>query len=199
MRRRTAVAFLAGAVACASQRVDFAAPDRATETDSYDAVLRRWTRDAKLYVGFDAQLSLRATLKTWDFQQAMVRRYADRYKLTDAERQALHEKERARTREYFDFIVVVHTPELRRNDLDSKTSAWRVRLKVNGAESLAEPVRLVSAGRDPVVEAFFPLHSAFSKTYVASFRRPHGEVRDVALTIAGPEGNATVSWSSAAN
>lgn len=187
------------ALACASQRVDFSASDRATEADSYRTVLARWTREAKLYVGFDAQLAIRATLKTWDFQQAMVREFANRYRLTAPERDALYEKERARTREFFDFILVVHTLELRRNDLDAKTTAWRVRLKVNDADLPLEPVRLVSAGKDPVVEAFFSYHSAFTKTYVASFKRPPGEIRSARLTVAGPEGAATVAWSASAD
>ena len=197
MRRFAAVTFLA--IACAPGRVDFAAPDRAAETDSYPSVLGRWTRESKLYRGFDAQLSVRATLKTWDFQQAMVREYAGRYRLTAAERDLLYEKERVRTRNFFDFIVVVHTPELRRNDLDAKTSAWRMRLKVNDVDPPQEPIRLVPAGKDPVVEIFFPIHSAFSRTYVASFARATGEIRNVRLTIAGPEGATTLAWSNAAN
>jgi hypothetical protein len=193
LRRFAAVTLLA--LACAAQHVDFAAPDRLAESESYRTVLLRWTREAKLYVGLDAQLSVRAVLKTWDFQQAMVRHSAARYRLPDAERAALFEKERIRTRDFFDFIVVVHTPELRRNNLDAKNTAWRVRLLVNGGANPAVPVRLVSAGRDPVVEEFFQMHSAFSKTYVVSFPRPVGDIRSVALTIAGPEGSASVVWS----
>jgi len=169
----------------------------------YNGELRRWTREARLYSGFEERLSVVATYRGPSFKSAYSDYYARSFALSDSQKAGLLRKDRQALGQYSEFLLSVHTSEARLNNLDSKKSPWKIYLSdSNGTR--AEPLSVVKVERsDPVRGEFFPYIDLWSTAYVLRFPRhigPDGTVlpsRDAAfikLTISSVLGQVELKW-----
>lgn len=200
-------ALIGAAGGCAPRQpkpVDFSESARAFGPRDYAGVRQSWTRHGQIMQNEKRALELWAVLKSPEFRQAYVERYAEMYSIGDAERRAMLEQQLATSREWYEFHATVQTHDWRWNDLAKKNSPWRV-LLVDAAGVEISPASIEIARLPPLVEAeLFPDQTAFSTTYAIRFRRT-SEGDDgrrfagadsglLTLRVLGPVGRTDLVW-----
>ncbi|MBP6835529.1 MAG: hypothetical protein KA978_32390 [Deltaproteobacteria bacterium] len=208
--RRGALALgLAMAVgACASPTVSLRQGPRAYTAESYDVVLRRWTREGHQYAlqGLDDRIAVTATYESWDFRWAYVVRYAQDFRLTTPERQELLQHTLEAAQQEHEFYVALYTQSRRWGELTRPTSAWRVLLLNDRREEVA-PVAIEPINRPGAVElTYFPYTTVWRQAFRIRFpkylRSASGaevevideRVRSFRLRFSGPLGTTDLVW-----
>ena len=215
-RRRSTARLRWGAglvlLSCATSNapaVDFSSPPPQYASNSYPEVYNRWTRHEKVLHELDSALEVWATYKSRDYREAFVARYADAYRLSDAERQRIEVAQKEAERGAYEFVVTAQSAIYRWNDLEKKGSAWRISLR-DGAGHELSPEKVSYEKLPEMYEReFFPVKTPFTRTYTVRFARPtaseakpgadDGFVGEpsgqLVLRIAGPFGAADLTWS----
>nr|MBK7065726.1 hypothetical protein [Deltaproteobacteria bacterium] len=208
--RRGALALgLAMAVgACASPTVSLRQGPRAYTAESYDVVLRRWTREGHQYAlqGLDDRIAVTATYESWDFRWAYVVRYAQDFRLTTPERQELLQHTLEAAQQEHEFYVALYTQSRRWGELTRPTSAWRVLLLNDRREEVA-PVAIEPINRPGAVELTYFRYTtvwrqAFRIRFPKYLRSASGaevevideRVRSFRLRFSGPLGTTDLVW-----
>jgi hypothetical protein len=199
------IAMGVAAMGCASsqaQSVDFSGATKHYRADDYAGVHAAWTRHAKLVQDVGTVMEIWATFKSWDFRQAYVEKYAKAYDLHEGERELLAKSQQEMARTEFEIHLVAQSTVDRWNDLDRRSSAWRITLlDGTGAELPPSSVKIEKVPEIYETE-FFPNRTPFSRTYCLRFVRPDGggdsfvgpESGRLILRIASPMGRVEVAW-----
>ncbi|MBM4358617.1 MAG: hypothetical protein FJ096_10975 [Deltaproteobacteria bacterium] len=197
----TALAALAG---CGAPQVSLARTPREYVATDYPSVLDRWTRTESLFL-FDEltrALSVTATFEAWDFRWAYVIRYAQDYRLTIPQREALLRERLAATDEHHEFYLALYGEEDRQNDLTRPDSAWIVRLFDSSGSEIA-PSSIEAVTRPGVLEQrFYPYSTVWRRAFRVRFptKQPDGRptiaptAAWLGLRFAGPWGNTDLTW-----
>jgi hypothetical protein len=203
--RVLALACAAAWVGCslsAPKPVDFSDVTRNYRPADYSTVYESWTRHAKLVRDVGTVIEAWATYQSWGFRQAYVSQYASIYGLSDADRATLMHSQLEESRANYEFHVAVQTTTDRWNDLDRKSSPWRVTLlDATGAELGPTSLQVVKLP-DLYETQFFPSRTEFTRTYAISFARagsggpPFAGPASgrLALRFAGPMGQIDLVW-----
>jgi len=198
----TVVASSANCRSTAPESVDFSTRPRNFVPQDYGDIYERWTRHDHVWDGEGLVIETWATLKSWEFREAFVEKYAKAYALGEDDRAGLREAEREAAQGTVEFVVAAQTNDFRSNDIDDRDSAWRVYL-TDESGARFEP-DAIEVARFPSIyeDVFFSSHTAFSRTYVIRFDRAPSRggaetSRETALSlwIAGPRGSARMVWS----
>ena len=218
---RKSSAALAGALLCSlfacgaptPRPVDLSSGNREYSTDDYGRVVNRWTRHARLQkdfdkvAPFDTALDVRATFEAWDWRWAYVERYADTYKLPEADKQKFREEQLATAKKVHEFHVAAQASRYEWTDfLNKKNAVWRiVMFDDSGREVAPSDVWPVKA---PLAQeaAFFPyiggIDQPFTTLVVFRFDAefPDGtptispDTKHVTLRFSGPLGTVDLVW-----
>lgn len=185
------------------QLVNFSTSPRDYSGQDYPDVYERWTRHAKVVHDVDSALEVWATYKSIDFREAFVARYAEAYSLADEDRERLRSAQRDAAASDYEFLVQSQSANYRWNDLEKKTSPWRVSLRDGrGSELVPDSVK-VEKLPDMFERVFYPAKTPFTKTYTVRFSRGAGDREGtfsgertglITLRFASPMGNADLSW-----
>ncbi len=211
-RARFVVALGLTAIAsCAAPKpviVDFSEAQHDYQSRDYVEVYQRWTRHQVVrHEIADDALEAWATLKSWDFREAYVEHYAAIYSLSDTEKAALRAAQLESARDAYEFHVTAQSTNYKWNDLEKRSSAWRVTLVDGAGHELApESVRLEKLP-DPYEIEFFPAKGPFTRSYAIRFVKPaptDGKEPDfvgprsgsLTLRIASPVGRLELAWQS---
>jgi hypothetical protein len=198
-----AAALVAGCGPPKPRLVDFSETPRNFRGKDYRAVYDLWTRHDKLLYGTASALEVWVTYKSWEFREAFIEHYADVYGLPAADRSSLRASQLEAAREGYEFFVTAQTGQFEWNDLDKKSSAWRISL-IDGAgrEILPESVEPPHLP-DAFITEFFPDRTPFSRSYVVHFVAPvagsdfgGAHTGRLTLAIASPLGRANLTWQS---
>lgn len=182
--------------------VDFSPQVTIPEGRDYQDVRQRWTRHAQIITDAGTVLEVWATLKSPEFRLGYVEHYADTYRLTDEDRVKLREDQLRQSQEVWEFHVDAQSTDYRWNDLEKRSSPWKITL-VDAAGHALSPLS-VEVPRLPelYVQEFFPTRTDFSRTYVVKFKVPTAEdsafsgARSgyVTLRFAGPIAMTELVW-----
>jgi len=205
------VAGLAAVAAClaacwrsAPVIVDFSTPGREYRSSEYHDVYERWTRHEKIMSGVEPALEVWATYKSQEFRQAFVAHYAETYAMKAEARETLRRTQVEAAAAAYEFEVTAQSANYKWNDLEKKSSPWRV-LLVDGAGHELTPERItVERLPDLFEREFYPAKTPFSKTYLIRFIRGAGHEDgfsgersgELSLRFAGPLGSSDLRWSS---
>jgi hypothetical protein len=151
-------------------------------------------------------LELWATLKSWDFRQAFVAKYAAAYHLQDGEREALAKSQQDVARSVYEIHLVTQSTADKWNDLERRNSTWRITL-LDGTGAELSPLS-ITAEKLPEIYLleFFPRRTPFTRIYTVRFSRPeHSEAGGgeafvgaasgrLVLRIDSPIGEVEVAW-----
>ncbi len=184
--------------------VDFADATRAYRAADYPRVRDGWTRRGKLITDAGTVLEASATFKTSDFRQAYVEYYGDAYGLSESDRQTLRQSQLEAASRTFEFHVCAESTNFKWNDLEKKTSPWRVTL-VDGTGVEISPDSIETPKLPELYESqFFPMRTAFSRTYVLRFSRAPRDTEGppfagtasgrLILRFASPAGRVDLVW-----
>ncbi|WP_408889909.1 hypothetical protein VZQ01_35340 [Myxococcus faecalis] len=134
----------------------------------YRALLAKYTGHQEIYDGFDTRLFAGATLQTWTFREARVKRQAAFQVLPDAKVAELLAEERAESSQVHEFFLGVHVNDYRYLDFDFRRSIWRLALVTPAGE--VTPVRIRRLGRaDLEMRAYYPYTNVFWVGYEVQF------------------------------
>ncbi len=202
MTRALAAAVLAAALLTAGCGA-FSRQAEARPDGTYREILDRWTRQDREYDELETKLYVAATYKSWPFRQAYVAQYARIYLLPERERQALLDRETASLEQFHDFVLSAYTPVRQSGDFLTRTGIWKlylegpggVRVPTSRVERVAEPL--------PVLEAFYPYVTRWSRVFLVRFPRlaadgqdvlPNPETDRFRLVLASTEARAALTW-----
>jgi len=175
----------------------------------YPDVLKRWTRHYRIIRQFDTALDLHATMLSWEFRWAYTVALSRWYRLTEAEKKRMWERQQQDLDAGVDFIVAAASSDSSWNDLEKGTpdpamapgeavkhSMWRLTLEVDSAAPvLPVEIRVI----DPVSKLhrdMFPYAGFFHRLYLVRF--PKGSVpehaRVIRLRAASSLGAGGLKW-----
>lgn len=182
--------------------VDFSETPRGLVGHDYPRVYRHWTRHEKVLHGLDPAIEVWATLKSWEFREAFLSRYAEIYRVPEPRRVELRSFELGQAREGFEFLVTAQSAKFQWNDFERPNSAWKITL-VDGTGRELDPDKIeIPRLPDAYLESFYPDRTPFSRTYLVRFARPGGReflgprTGRLMLRIASPIGTAELIWQS---
>ncbi len=210
MRRRPwawqlACALWALSAGCATLRtpvVDFSEGTKSYRQEDYPTVFEAWTRHAKLVQDVGTAMEIWATFESWDFRQAYVAKYAKVYDLSDDEREEIAKSQKETARAVYEIHLVAQSTNDRWNDLDRRSSPWRITL-LDGTGAELAPTSIKVEKLPEIYETeFFPTRTLFSKTYTLKFVRPVGTGESfigpqsgrIILRMDSPIGKVEVTW-----
>ena len=196
-----------GALGCGTSKpsvVDFSSAPRTYRSEDYHVVYKRWTRHEKVVHDVEAALEVWATFKSRDYREAFVAHYAEGYSLNDADRERLRQAQREAAAGGYEFLVTAQSANYKWNDLEKKSSPWRVTLVDGLGRAIAPDELKVEKLPDMFEREFFPAKTPFTKTYAVRFSRGAGKDEDfvgektgqIILRFAGPLGRADLVWTS---
>ena len=170
---------------------------------SYKAVLMDWTREARIYKGFDVELIAAATYKSSLFRNAYSNEYARAYKLTEAEKKKLIKDQEDAFAIYNDFVVTAYVPDKKHNDFGKKDSVWKIYLTI-GEKDRIKPVEIRKIKKiDARISHFFPYINIWKSVYLVRFpvKFPGTEkiilndsISSIKLVITSVTGSAEMEW-----
>ncbi len=190
-----------GLLACGEPRVSLARGPRRYGPDSYDTVLKRWTRSGRTLDHLDTPLAVTATFFSWDFAWAYAVKKAKILRLGKREALRLRKEILARSQQTLEFYVAAATQDLVANDLARKDSLWRVTLWTDaGLRVPASDIEQVRR-KEGFPTRLFPYTGPFHEGYWVRFPRTWrgkpvlpGNTKWFALSFAGPKGYVRLVW-----
>ena len=195
---------LAAWVGCATSRpqvVDYSESAHMFRESDYPATREAWTRTGKLVQDIGTVLEGWATLKGPEFRQAYVAKYAAVYSLTDSERDGLAKAQIQVSHTTYEIHLIAQSTSEKWNDLERRTSPWRVSL-VDGTGSELGPTSIkVEKFPELYEQNFFPDRTPFSRSYTLKFAKPDAGDGFVGpssgrliLRISSPQGKVEFVW-----
>lgn len=190
---------------CASTRsssVDFSEATKTYRNDDYQAAFDAWTRHAKMVQDIGTVMEVWATFKSWDYRQAYVAKFVKVYDLADSEREQLEKSQKENASAVYEIHLVVQSTVDKWNDLERRTTPWRLTL-IDGTGAELAPTSVKVEKLPEIYEnAFFPSRTPFSRTYTIRFVRPEGggesfvgpQSGRMILRLASPIGKVEVVW-----
>jgi hypothetical protein len=151
------------------------APDPGTREGEWALVRNAATRRAMLYDRFQHRATVTVTYLGAKERDAKVRRLAEWLGWTEQERLEAAKAEQAEAARYEDFLVALYTADRKSNDLDSRSSVWRLALTAAPAEEqVTRDARIQDV--NATLTRLFPYLSPFDNVYRVRFNRPVGRV-----------------------
>jgi hypothetical protein len=127
------------------------------------------TRRAQLYDRFSQRASATVTYLGVPERQAKVDQLAQWMGWTEQEKARQLKAELDEAARYDDFLLAFYTPERKANDLDLKTSIWRVALKLEGGDLVTHDATTLDV--DATVANLYPYISPFDTVYRLRFNK----------------------------
>ncbi|HET7754388.1 MAG TPA: hypothetical protein VFK85_10810 [Anaeromyxobacteraceae bacterium] len=192
-RRRVllAAAVLATAVACARvDRLLETSPKPSPEDGAWAEQRDRWTRQASLYDGLAMRALATATYQSPEARRTRAERTAAWKAMTPPERAALLADEESELQKYDDFVVSITTADPADNDLNSRTTDWRIAIVRSDAPDVVGP-EVVELRADALLRTLYPKIGDFDTAYRVRFARQPGIetwAKPFTLRLAGPRG-----------
>jgi hypothetical protein len=206
-RIAAASGLLAAAVAGCTPKplpVDFSGAPRQYRSGDYRDVYDRWTRHETVVHQLELVLEVWSTYKSWDFREAYMAHYAELYGMEDEARERVRQVNKDAAASAYEFVVTAQTNNYKWNDLEKKSSPWRLSLVDGlGRELYPEPIK-VEKLPEMVEREFFPVKTPFTRMYTVRFARPAGGDGEfsgersgtLALRVSGPFGRTDLVWTS---
>jgi hypothetical protein len=199
-------ACLTVALGCTLARpvVDFSETSKSLRSEDYPTTFESWTRHAKLIQDIGTVMEIWGTFKSWEFRQAYVAKFAKVYSLADSEREQVAKAQKEAARAVYEIHLVAQSTSDRWNDLERRTSPWRMTLIDGTGAELAPSSIKVERLPEIYENEFFPTRTPFSRTYTVRFVPPESGSESfigppsgrMILRLASPMGKVEILWES---
>jgi len=166
-------------------------------------VSERWTREARIYRGFDVELIAAATFKTASFRKAWADEYERVFLLTESEKNKLVKDQVNAAELFHDFLLAAFVPEKKWNNFDKKDSVWKIYLTTDDQRHLdAVEIRRVRKV-DATISHFYPFVTPWKFVYQVRFPRVYPGTAEpvisdhtttVNLVLTGVQGTTEMQW-----
>ncbi len=172
-----AAALAAGLLACSGSLAEVVAknPVPGIREGDWEATRNKATRRFKLSDRFEHRATVTATYLGEPERRAKVDRLAAWLGWTEQEKAQHLKQELDEAARYDEFFVALYTANTRDNDLDSKTSVWRLSIQVDGGEVVTQDARAMN--NTATLAGLFPYVSPFDSLYRVRFNKVAGGSR----------------------
>ena len=177
-------------------------PDSRSKPE-YKQVFEGWTKEDRIYKGFDCKLIAAATYKSMPFRRAYAQEYAELYRLNPVEQDKFLRDQEDAAATFIEFILAAYVPDKKWDDFQEEKSTWKLDLSIDGGAHVA-PVEVRKLERDNVVlKHFFPYVTPWKSVYLLRFpsrRRDTGDAlvgaenRLLTLSVSSVLGAAEMTW-----
>jgi hypothetical protein len=178
-------------------------------TEAYEPVCEDWSRDARIYRGFEVELIATATYKSEEYRRAYTDEYAQAYQLTaQAKQDFWQDQSEALTRGH-EFVMASFVSLEQWDDFHRADSMWKIYF-VNDQDDRVVPVEIRQfkrqgkvKRRDSVKSHFLPYDTPWKSVYTIRFPydvpgtdRPlvSEETKSFKLVITSVLGLAQMEW-----
>lgn len=187
----------AGALGCSGiNALKTKAPDPGTTEGDWAVIRNAATRRAIVYDEFQHRATVTVTYLAPAVREARARRLNQWLGWTQQELANRLETEATEGARYDDFLVAFFTSDRHSNDLDSRTSVWRIAVRLeNGDEVITHDAQALDA--NATVSSLFPYVSPFDTVYRVRFSRVPGpplEQRRFTLELASALGKMELTF-----
>ncbi len=125
-----------------------------------------------MYSEFEPMFSAQITSLDQEIREAYVKEMASQFRLRSEDETKLAIEQLQENEKFFTFIVSVATREREWNDLNMKSSNWRVILENPDASVQLDPERIeVFSQTNDTLRYFYPTMTTFTRTYKIRFER----------------------------
>ena len=172
-------------------------------TETYKSVSDKWSREARIYRGFEVKLIVSATFKSHEFRRAYADEYAEAHKLTSQEKKHFMEDQLNAATLGHEFLMASFVPEKKWDDFDKFKSMWSLYL-VNDKDERVAPIEVRRVKRhNAVTPHFYPYITPWKSIYTVRFPYdiPEGDrpfigdkTKEVKLVITSVLGTAEMQW-----
>lgn len=192
----TSLAFCAAVqlTACSSPNPSASSASAEAGADYFDLLEAR-TSSAQVYEGFYNTMDVKAGLLTGEVVQAQFAYLKKIYQWDDAQYMKERDKALIQIQKETEVFLSFFVPEKKHDDINKKTTTWRVFLDVEGRryEGVATKLKNVLADQ----QALYPFHTRWATGYKIKF--PIAAVlldktRNVKMTVTGTLGSAQVEF-----
>ncbi len=186
---------LAAAFALAGCPFHPRAPVPTTVEGEWGRIRDESTRRFQLYDRLDNRANATVTHLSLAVREARARRLAKWLDWTPEELERRLADERAAAAKAEEFLVSFYTADPRANDLDAPKSVWRIALRLNGEELLAN--HITSVDMDATLLGLFPYVGPFDIAYLVTCpRAPGGDIADkpFVLEVTSALGKMPLDW-----
>jgi len=171
---------------------------------AYQETFEQWTKEARIYDGFETQLFICATFKSLPLRMAFVQEHARVYGLLPREKGKMEADQKAASQSSLDFVIAAYVPDDKYNDFSQTKSVWSIFLE-NGEGEREEPleVRRLSEQDGAALKYFYPYFTPWKRAYLVRFPLRGPEAREdflrpgierLTLTVRGPMAVAELKW-----
>ncbi|MFH1018287.1 MAG: hypothetical protein V1798_08920 [Pseudomonadota bacterium] len=143
----------------------------------YHDVLNRCTQERRFFGLENVEYATFVTYRTPELRRAYVEEYADRYRLSTAEAEALLKSELDEATRYDVFLVSHYSTDPKARRLKPESNVWRLILSTSPDPGTGMEPALVQgepSGRDPVLGYFYPFVTPWASNYLVKFKRQEG-------------------------
>lgn len=167
------------------------------DNNPYGEAYSCWTRQDSVHRDLDLVLEAKATMRSPQFQEAYLRRWAEVYKVSEGEMARLLAAEKEQEGRALRFLLVAQTGKREWNDFDKPDSLWRIYLQNERGQRIPLSAKRHLENRTEA-EGFFRLEP-WSEAYELSFDLEGEEARGfsaqrLTLILASVLGEAEFSW-----
>ena len=172
-------------------------------TEHYEDVCDKWSREARVHHGFEAEYIVVGTYKSKAFRRAYVDEYAEAYKLNPEEKGQLLKDQFREADVHHEFQLALFVPEKKWEEIDKPESMWKLYLS-NDSGDRVEPSEIQRVKqRDADTYHFFSYVTPWKTVYVVRF--PYTVVgtnsplvdektKSLTLVITSVLGTAQMEW-----
>lgn len=201
----TALLFVGGC----SKVTHIAKPAAPFFTKAYEPVCKAWSRDARIYRAFSAELIATATYKSEEYRRAYTDEYAEAYKLTPEAKEELWQDQLEALTRGHEFVMASFVSIEQWDDFHRADSMWKIYF-VNDQDDRVVPVEIRQfkrqgkiRRRDSVKSHFLPYDTPWKSVYTIRF--PYDvpgtnralvseETKNFKLIITSVLGTAQMEW-----
>ena len=151
-------------------------------TDDYLKVVRKWTKEGRLYNEFETVMITTVTYNSWEVRKAYIEREAKLKGLSEKEKNKLLEKERKEFEKANEFYVACYVGKDEWNKLHKKESIWSVVL-INHLGKTFKPISIEDIDEKEKVKIWrtFDIASPWRKIYKITFPKFYGKAKNLVL------------------
>ena len=160
----------------------------------YKDALKKYHRHGEFFnaKNLHAHIVWDVVYKSPEFRESAARTYAKYYRLTEAELDALLQRERLEAEKGEEFIVVLYTYDRKWNDLEKEDSIWRIRAEVGSQAH--EPMSIQKVKPTPIERFMYPYMRPWTTMYSVRFPRGILGPDAFALDLFGVLGHQDLKW-----
>ncbi|HMQ11043.1 MAG TPA: hypothetical protein PKB05_07000 [Oligoflexia bacterium] len=163
-------------------------------SSDYHKNLRHQTRSKGAYTIEKVRFETQVVFLNEALRRAYVNEFANKYRLSEEEKQQLLQEQLAENEENYTFLVFHFSNNHKLSKIEKNAHNWKVRM-VQSDGSLATPKRIQDLQGDALMLSYFyPQITPWSRNYRVHFPKQDESMEQLTLNLDSVEANLSFHW-----